>query len=117
MRQEVAAGAKQRWPNGVPAAVQTRIHEELDLITELSYEYYFLTVYDIVRFAKSRQILCQGRGSAANSIVCYCLHITEVSPEEVSLLFERFISREVPNSAGQTACQQPSKPGFMKNST
>jgi len=94
LRQEVAAGAKQRWPNGVPAAVQTRIHEELDLITELSYEYYFLTVYDIVRFAKSRQILCQGRGSAANSVVCYCLHITEVSPEEVSLLFERFISRE-----------------------
>ena len=94
LRQEVAAGAKQRWPNGVPAAVQARIHEELDLITELSYEYYFLTVYDIVRFAKSRQILCQGRGSAANSVVCYCLHITEVSPEEVSLLFERFISRE-----------------------
>ncbi|MBT5488586.1 MAG: error-prone DNA polymerase, partial [Halieaceae bacterium] len=66
----------------------------LELITELSYEYYFLTVYDIVRFAKSRDILCQGRGSAANSVVCYCLHITEVSPEQISLLFERFISRE-----------------------
>ena len=79
---------------GCAGDIQTRIHQELDLITELSYEYYFLTVYDIVRFAKSRHILCQGRGSAANSVVCYCLHITEVSPEQISLLFERFISRE-----------------------
>jgi error-prone DNA polymerase len=94
LRQEVALGAKQRWPDGIPEAVQSRIHRELELITELSYEYYFLTVYDIVRFAKSRDILCQGRGSAANSVVCYCLHITEVSPEQISLLFERFISRE-----------------------
>ena len=94
LRQEVARGAKQRWPDGIPEAVQSRIHRELELITELSYEYYFLTVYDIVRFAKSRDILCQGRGSAANSVVCYCLHITEVSPEQISLLFERFISRE-----------------------
>ena len=94
LRQEVATGAKRRWPEGVPETIQTRIHQELDLITELSYEYYFLTVYDIVRFAKSRHILCQGRGSAANSVVCYCLHITEVSPEQISLLFERFISRE-----------------------
>ena len=78
----------------MPEAIQTRIHQELDLITELSYEYYFLTVYDIVQFAKSRHILCQGRGSAANSVVCYCLHITECLPEQVSLLFERFISRE-----------------------
>jgi error-prone DNA polymerase len=94
LRQEVARGAKQRWPDGIPEVVQSRIHRELELITELSYEYYFLTVYDIVRFAKSRDILCQGRGSAANSVVCYCLHITEVSPEQISLLFERFISRE-----------------------
>ena len=94
LRQEVAAGARLRWPEGVPKGIQTRIHQELDLISELSYEYYFLTVYDIVQFAKSRHILCQGRGSAANSVVCYCLHITEVSPEQVSLLFERFISRE-----------------------
>jgi len=94
LRQEVAAGARLRWPEGVPEGIQTRIHQELDLISELSYEYYFLTVYDIVQFAKSRHILCQGRGSAANSVVCYCLHITEVSPEQVSLLFERFISRE-----------------------
>ena len=94
LRQEVALGAKQRWPDGIPETVQSRIHRELELITELSYEYYFLTVYDIVRFAKSRDILCQGRGSAANSVVCYCLQITEVSPEQISLLFERFISRE-----------------------
>jgi len=94
LRQEVASGATRRWPSGVPEHIQQRIHHELDLITELSYEYYFLTVYDIVRFARSRGILCQGRGSAANSVVCYCLHITEVSPDQVSLLFERFISRE-----------------------
>ena len=94
LRQEVARGATQRWPDGVPETVQNRIHRELELITELSYEYYFLTVYDIVCFAKSRDILCQGRGSAANSVICYCLQITEVSPEQISLLFERFISRE-----------------------
>lgn len=94
LREQVALGAAQRWPNGVPDAIQLRIHQELELITELSYEYYFLTVYDIVRFARERGILCQGRGSAANSVLCYCLHITEVNPEQVSLLFERFISRE-----------------------
>jgi len=94
LREQIALGAAQRWPNGVPIEVQARIHKELDLITELQYEYYFLTVYDIVRFARERGILCQGRGSAANSVVCYCLGITEVSPEQVSLLFERFISRE-----------------------
>lgn len=94
LRQQVAAGAAKRWPQGVPPAIGQRIHTELELITELSYEYYFLTVYDLVRFARDQGILCQGRGSAANSVVCYCLHITEVNPEEVSLLFERFISRE-----------------------
>ena len=94
LREQVALGAAQRWPSGVPDTIQERIHRELELITELNYEYYFLTVYDIVNFARNRQILCQGRGSAANSVVCYCLHITEVSPEQVSLLFERFISRE-----------------------
>ena len=94
LRQEVSSGAKRRWPTGIPDHIKQRIHHELDLITELSYEYYFLTVYDIVRFARSRGILCQGRGSAANSVVCYCLHITEVSPDQISLLFERFISRE-----------------------
>ncbi len=94
LREQVALGAAQRWPGGVPDTVQSRIQHELTLISELSYEYYFLTVYDIVRFARERNILCQGRGSAANSVVCYCLHITEVNPEQVNLLFERFISRE-----------------------
>ena len=94
LRALVAEGCKVRWPGGTPASIQKRIHTELQLIEELSYEYYFLTVYDIVRFARERDILCQGRGSAANSVVCYCLFITEVSPEQVSLLFERFISKE-----------------------
>lgn len=94
LREQVTEGMQRRWPQGVPAAVCERIETELALIHELNYEYYFLTVNDIVRFARERQILCQGRGSAANSVVCYCLFITEVSPEEVSLLFERFISRE-----------------------
>jgi error-prone DNA polymerase len=94
LRELVAQGSAVRWPQGVPAEVQQRIATELTLIEELNYEYYFLTVYDIVRFARERDILCQGRGSAANSVVCYCLFITEVSPEQISLLFERFISRE-----------------------
>jgi error-prone DNA polymerase len=94
LRELVAQGAAVRWPRGIPAAIQQRIATELALIEELHYEYYFLTVYDIVRFARERDILCQGRGSAANSVVCYCLFITEVSPEQISLLFERFISRE-----------------------
>jgi error-prone DNA polymerase len=87
-------GAGTRYPGGIPASVQQQIEHELALITELQYEKYFLTVYDIVRFARSRHILCQGRGSAANSAVCYCLGITEVDPSRMSTLFERFISRE-----------------------
>ncbi|MFV8819552.1 error-prone DNA polymerase [Haliea sp. E17] len=94
LRQLVDAGAASRWPDGVPEAIQQRIDTELALVGELRYEYYFLTVHDIVRFARERDILCQGRGSAANSVVCYCLGITEVSPQQISLLFERFISRE-----------------------
>ena len=94
LRQEVEQGCRQRWPNGTPNAIQERIEKELELIAQLRYEHYFLTVYDIVNFAKSRRILCQGRGSAANSVVCYCLGITEVSPEHIDLLFERFISQE-----------------------
>ena len=90
----VTDGTRRRWPGGTPDAIHERIETELALIHELNYEYYFLTVHDIVRFARERDILCQGRGSAANSVVCYCLFITEVSPEQVSLLFERFISRE-----------------------
>ena len=94
LRQLTMAGARQRWPEGIPDGVADTIERELSLIREMRYEYYFLTVYDIVQFARSRNILCQGRGSAANSVVCYCLFITEVSPTRVSLLFERFISRE-----------------------
>jgi error-prone DNA polymerase len=84
----------ERYPQGVPAAVQAQIERELALIRELRYEAFFLTVHDVVRFARSKGILCQGRGSAANSAVCYCLGITEVDPTQTTLLFERFISRE-----------------------
>ncbi len=94
LRWLVECGAASRWPDGVPADIQQQIERELELIREMQYEYYFLTVYDIVDFARSRHILCQGRGSAANSVVCYCLMITAVPPDKVSLLFERFISKE-----------------------
>lgn len=87
-------GAKERYPNGVPAKVSDLIRHELRLIEELRYEAYFLTVYDLVRFARDRRILCQGRGSAANSVVCYCLGVTSVDPSRIDVLFERFISRE-----------------------
>ncbi len=87
-------GLEARYPKGAPDKVLDAIHHELALIRKLEYAPYFLTVYDIVRFARSRAILCQGRGSAANSAVCYCLRITEVDPQKVDLLFERFISEE-----------------------
>jgi error-prone DNA polymerase len=87
-------GAGRRWPAGVPPVVQEGIDHELRLIAELGYEPFFLTVHDVVRFARSQGILCQGRGSAANSTVCYCLEITEVDPSRMSMLFERFISKE-----------------------
>ena len=88
------AGASDRYPGHVPEPVRAQIDHELGLIGQLSYANYFLTVYDIVRFAKSRGILCQGRGSAANSVVCYCLGITAIDPVRMDLLFERFISTE-----------------------
>ncbi len=94
LRQYTQAGALVRYPAGVPPGVQQQLEHELALITELRYEMYFLTVHDIVRFARERSILCQGRGSAANSAVCYCLGVTEVDPARSSVLFERFISRE-----------------------
>ena len=94
LHQEVEAGAARRYPNGVPQKVRRLIESELTLIRELAYEPYFLTVYDIVRFARSQNILCQGRGSAANSAVCYCLGITAVNPDEVQVLFGRFLSKE-----------------------
>jgi error-prone DNA polymerase len=87
-------GAETRYPNGVPERTREALKYELALIASLDYAPYFLTVHDIVRFARSEGILCQGRGSAANSAVCYCLRITEVNPANFDLLFERFISPE-----------------------
>ena len=87
-------GVAKRWPQGIPAKARAQIEHELALIAELRYESYFLTVHDLVRYARSQDILCQGRGSAANSAVCYCLGITELDPARSNLLFERFISRE-----------------------
>ena len=87
-------GLKTRYANGTPASVLTTVEHELRLVAELAYEPFFLTVHDIVRFARSEKILCQGRGSAANSAVCYALGITEVDPGRMSVLFERFISKE-----------------------
>ena len=94
LRRLVYEGAAERWPDGVPDDVAALVEKELALVKQLAYEHFFLTVYDIVRHARSLGILCQGRGSAANSAVCYCLHITEVDPSRMRLLFERFISKE-----------------------
>jgi len=88
------AGLTRRWPQGVPNAVREAIEKELALIAELRYEHFFLTVHDVVQYASRENILCQGRGSAANSAVCYALGITEIDPARMQLLFERFISRE-----------------------
>ena len=94
LRQFTLKGAAERYRNGLPPSVAAQIERELALINECAYEMYFLTVHDIVRHARSQQILCQGRGSAANSAVCYCLGITAVDPTRSHLLFERFISKE-----------------------
>ena len=94
LRQFAHEGAMERYPDGVPESVRLQLERELELIEALHYEMYFLTVHDIVRFAREKNILCQGRGSAANSVVCYCLGVTEVNPQRINLLFERFISRE-----------------------
>jgi error-prone DNA polymerase len=88
------AGARERYPAGVPEKVDLILRRELQLIEELRYEAYFLTVWDLVKFARSQAILCQGRGSAANSAVCYCLGVTSVDPDRTDVLFERFVSRE-----------------------
>jgi len=87
-------GCAYRWPGGAPPAVRENIEHELQLIAELEFEPFFLTVHDVVEYARSQKILCQGRGSAANSAVCYCLRITEVDPSRMAMLFERFISKE-----------------------
>ncbi|MCA3824079.1 MAG: PHP domain-containing protein, partial [Burkholderia sp.] len=94
LREQTYIGARRRFPAGIPVDVQAQIEHELLLIADLNYEAYFLTVYDIVQFAREQGILCQGRGSAANSSVCYCLGVTEVDPSRQSMLFERFISKE-----------------------
>lgn len=94
LRKLTFEGLRERYPQGVPTQVETQIEKELALIADLRYEAFFLTVHDIVRFARSQKILCQGRGSAANSAVCYCLGITAVDPMDTTLLFERFLSKE-----------------------
>ncbi len=94
LRHLTEQGMWRRWPGGIPDKVIGLVEHELKLIAELRYEPYFLTVHDIVAFARSKSILCQGRGSAANSAVCFCLGITEVDPERMSMLVERFISKE-----------------------
>jgi len=94
LRMLTEEGMLRRWPAGTPAPVVKQIERELVLIAEMRYEHYFLTVADLVVYARSLGILCQGRGSAANSAVCYALGITEVDPARVSMLFERFISKE-----------------------
>ncbi|MDX1517211.1 MAG: PHP domain-containing protein [Woeseiaceae bacterium] len=94
LRRLTEEGMRRRWPGGVPDKVVDLVEHELELIADLGYEPYFLTVYDIVAFARSQGILCQGRGSAANSAVCFCLGVTEVDPGRMEMLVERFISRE-----------------------
>ena len=94
LRELTTQGARWRWPQGTPQKARERIEEELQLIADLGYESYFLTVHDIVRFAREQAILCQGRGSAANSAVCFALGITELDPTESNMLFARFMSRE-----------------------
>jgi len=94
LRKLAYQGATQRFPDGLPDEHRATIEHELAVIAELQYESYFLTVADIVHWARDKGILCQGRGSAANSLVCYCLHVTEVDPRRASLLFGRFISVE-----------------------
>jgi error-prone DNA polymerase len=94
LRELAERGARWRWPRGMSDQTRLQIDKELVLIAEMRYESYFLTVHDIVRFARQQAILCQGRGSAANSAVCYVLGITEIDPSHSNLLFERFLSRE-----------------------
>lgn len=94
LRRLTFVGARERYPEGIPERVLELLEQEFGLINDLGYEKYFLTCYDIVKFARSKEILCQGRGAAANSAVCYCLGITSVDPARIDLLFARFVSRE-----------------------
>jgi error-prone DNA polymerase len=93
LRELVMEGSKVRWPEGLNPEREKQIEKELELVADLNYEPYFLTVHDIVAYARKKKILCQGRGSAANSVICYCLGITEIDPVSMSMLVERFISR------------------------
>ena len=94
LRELVEKGKQFRFPDGVPQDIEQTINKELELIEQMKFPYFFLTIHDLVMFAKREKILYQGRGSAANSIVCYCLEITAVDPRQISVLFERFISKE-----------------------
>ena len=94
LRELTEQGLRWRWPEATPEKARRLADKELALIAELGYESYFLTVHDIVRYARSQHILCQGRGSAANSVVCYALGITEIDPDRIGMLFERFVSKE-----------------------
>ena len=94
LRQQTFDGARQRFEKGIPAGIAAQIEKELEIIADLDYAGYFLTMREIVEFCRANEILCQGRGSAANSVVCYCLGITAVDPDHIGALFERFISRE-----------------------
>ncbi|WP_223513093.1 error-prone DNA polymerase [Pseudomonas sp. GL-B-19] len=94
LRELTERGIRERWPQGASEKVRGLINKELGLIAELGYESYFLTVQDIVAFARREKILCQGRGSAANSAVCFALGITEIDPDRMNMLFERFLSKE-----------------------
>jgi len=94
LRQETFRGTHRRFPAEITHAVHQQVEHELTLIAELRYGPYFLTVYDMVRLARGQGILCQGRGAAANSAVCFCLGITEVDPARSSMLFEQFVSKE-----------------------
>jgi error-prone DNA polymerase len=94
LRELTYAGVKLRFPDGLRSDVQEKLEKELSLIAQLGYAYFFLTIHDLVQFAQLRGILYQGRGSAANSVVCYCLQITAVNPDQIDVLFERFISVE-----------------------
>ena len=94
LRELTLRGARERFAGGMPPAIREQLDKELALIDELDYGGYFLTMWEIVRYCRQEGILCQGRGSAANSVVCYCLGITAVDPTQVELLFERFLSRE-----------------------
>ncbi|MFO1504357.1 MAG: error-prone DNA polymerase [Steroidobacteraceae bacterium] len=94
LRRLTEEGAAEYWPTGVPDDIRALIEKELEIIAAMQYEPFFLTVYDVVRHARENRILYQGRGSAANSIVCYCLKVTAVGPKQLAMLFERFVSKE-----------------------